>query len=375
MMRTKHTKKYFLFIFLSILLMGFKPLQTDDPSNENINITITQVDTSEFPQVTVYVSATDATGEPTDFDPNGIVLEEDGTIIKPEQVLGSGEIGPLTTMLVMDVSGSMNAGGKLEAAKEAAKAYIDQMRPGDSAGLIIFNTSIDLMQEVTENQKALKAAIRNLKATKDTAMYDALESAVEILAGYEGRKAIIVLTDGLDNMSKSSPEMVLRKIGPAGLTISTIGLGDPTHGKGAQTALDEHALIALAGDAGGVYAYAEEEEALMEIYKQYGRALQAECSLTYSSPSVFRDGVNRSLSVSYDSESSLSGAGKYNPGGLIPETTVPETWSLFSTLLIGLLILLIIPTMVSSILSLASKERKIKTNNQIKLQSRVKLKE
>ena len=368
-------KKIVILILLSILLAAYKPLQAADLNSENLNIVITQIDKSQFPEVTVYVSATDENGEPVGIDPNWIILQEDGKPIKPDRVLGSGEVGPLTTMLVMDISGSMNAGGKLDAAKEAAKAYIDQMRPGDSAGLLVFNTSFDLVQEVTENKKALKAAIRNLRAMKDTAMYDALEFTVGNLEEIDGRKAIIVLTDGLDNMSESSPENVLQKIGPAGLSISTIGLGDPTHGKGAQTALDEHALIALAGDAGGVYAYAEEEDALLEIYERYGRTLQAEYSLTYSSPSVYRDGVNRSLSVSYDEASSVMEVGKYNPGGVVPETSVPETWSLFFSLLIGLMILLSIPTVIKSLAPLISKEKKNKTDSNIKLQSRVKLKE
>jgi VWFA-related protein len=359
---------------ITLLLVGFNPRQQSGSNPETLDVTITQVDTSQFPEVTVYVSVTDAAGEPVGVDPAGIRVEENGELITPDQINGSGPVSTLTTMLVMDVSGSMNSGGKLEAAKAAAQAYVEQMRTGDKAGLLVFNTSIDLVQAVTKNQAALVAAIKSLRARDDTAMYDALKEAVVLLEPVEGRKAIIVLTDGLDNRSSTTAAQVLELIGPAGLSISTIGLGDPTHGKGAQTALDEHALIALAGDAGGVYGYAEDEEALSEIYERYGRALQAEYRLTYTSPAALRDGVNRSLTVSFESVSAQTGMGEYNPGGLVPETADTSSWSLFLTLLGGLVVLLFVPVMIRSVVGLVSGKGKKKANG-VKLSPRIKLKD
>jgi VWFA-related protein len=240
----------------------------------------------------------------------------------------------------------MNSGGKLAAAKAAAAAYVQQMRPGDRAGLLAFNTSIDLVQGVTGDTQALTDAIYGLKAREDTVMYDALFEAVAHLETFQGRKAIIVLTDGLDNRSTRTPEDVVEQIGPAGLSISTVGLGDPTHGKGAQTALDEGALMMLAESAGGVYGYASDEESLLGLYALYGRTLQAEYQITYTSPATVRDGINRSLRVYVDSIPVDVGMKEYNPGGLVPETGQPVSWSLFLALLAGLLVLLALPAVV-----------------------------
>ena len=147
--------------------------------------------------------------------------------MQPNQVSGAGEIGPLTTLLVMDVSGSMNNAGKLAAAKAAAQAYVDQMRPGRSGRSAHLQHESDLRTVHHDRSGALSQAIDSLKAENDTAMFDALVQANQILQDYPGRKAIIVLTDGLDNQSKNTSDQVIQTIGPSGLSISTIGLGDP----------------------------------------------------------------------------------------------------------------------------------------------------
>ncbi|KAA3648205.1 MAG: VWA domain-containing protein [Chloroflexi bacterium] len=343
-----------LLVIALFVSAAFSPVLQDEPPGEetpagDVNIQITQVDTSQFPEVTVYVSVTDANGEPVGVDANSIVLEENGQAINPTGIGGEGQIGPLTTLLVMDISGSMNTAGKLRAAKDAATAYVEQIRTGDVAGLLSFNTQINYVQEITTDREALFVAIESLRARDDTAMYDALAESVGILENIQGRKTIIVLTDGLDNVSAITPEEVLERIGPSGLSISTIGLGDPTVGSGSLTALDEAALQRLAASAGGAYAFADDPDSLLAVYQRYGRALQSEYAFSYISPGNLRDGVNRALSVSLTdtATSSVSAQGAvYNPGGLVPEIASPAPWPLFLALLGGLLALLLIPIII-----------------------------
>ena len=315
---------------------------------------ITQVDTSSFPKVTVYLSVTDPNGEPVPVSPNQIVIREDGEVMKAEEVGGTDDVGPLTTLLVMDISGSMNHGNKLDAAKEAAKAYVDQARPSDQIGLVTFNTEIEYEEPLTKDRRELIAAINGLKALDDTAMYDALAEGIDILEPVEGRKAVIVLTDGLDNRSKMSPQQVLQLIGPQGLSISVIGLGDPTQSTGAITSLDEPALSALASEAGGAYGYANDAESLRQLYEKYGRALQSEYIITYTSPAKLRDGVNRGLSAAVEDSGGLLGSIEspieYNPGGLIPEVTEPASWLLFAGLVLLLVLLLFVPILLLFVL-------------------------
>jgi len=352
-----------LLVVISIMLTGFNPLKQENPPRDDLILHITQVDTSQFPEVTVYVSATNFAGEPVPVDSSGFILEENSQLISSVKINGMGEVGSLTTLLVMDISGSMNSSGKLQAAKAAAQAYIQQMRSGDQVGLLTFNTVIDLVQPVTIDHQAVIASIKNLSAKNDTTMNDALINAVQILQPIVGRKTIIVLTDGLDNRSTSTTADVLGKIGPAGLSISTISLGDPTHGKGAQSAVDEAALISLAKNAGGIYGYAANDEQLRNLYERYGRALQAEYQLTYTSPSSVRDGINRALSISFESEVTQIGKISYNPGGLVPEIAEQPPWSLFLILLSSLLLLLIMPNAVRATIQWIGLSKKSKSEN------------
>lgn len=326
------------------LLLALLPLQAVFAQDGEQQIRITQLDASRFPQVTVYVSATDASGEPLAMEPENIRIFENGQLMQSDRISGSGEIGPLTTLLVMDVSGSMYDAGKLTAAKAAAQAYVEQMRPSDQAGLLTFNMAVTYLQTITSDHAALIQAINSLDARGDTSMFDALDQATQILQDVPGRKAIIVLTDGLDNRSKRTADEVMQAIGAGGLSISTVGLGDPDK-LGINSGLDEATLQSLAERAGGVYGYANDPETLRGLYERYGRALQSEYRITYTSPSTFRDGLSRALTVSLGETASTQT--QYNPGGVLPEVPNSVSWTVFTVLLVGLVVLLFVPGLVS----------------------------
>lgn len=340
---TRNPLRFFLTFVLLGLLVTFSAPKAF--AQDDTQIRITQVDNSKFPNVTVYVSVTNSAGEPVGVDPTAIQISENGEVMQPVDVRGGGEgqADPLTTMLVIDISGSMDKNGKLDAAKEAAKTYVTQMRAGDQAGLITFDTQTYYVQPVTTDTVALINAIDGLVTGGDTSMFDALIEAENALEGIEGRKAIIVLADGMDNHSQSTADDVISQIGPSGLTISTIGFGDV--GQSSQAGLDEPTLKSLAENSGGLYSFAADSAALTALYEQYGRTLQSEYAITYVSPSTLRDGVNRNLTVSLSTVGASTEA-NYNPGGVLPEVA-QSSWQLFGLILGGLLLLLLIPFVIS----------------------------
>ena len=335
---------YRLILTLGLIALLMVPSTLTVSAQDDTQVRITQVDNSKFPNVTVYVSVTNAAGEPVGIDPATIQIQENGQAMTPVDVRGGGQgqADPLTTMLVIDISGSMEKNGKIVAAKEAAKAYINQIRPGDQAGLITFDTQVYTVQPVTTDIAALTAAIDGLKTGSDTAMYNALTEAGKSLEGVSGRKAIIVLSDGMDNQSQSTADDVINTIGPSGLTISAIGFGDTA--TAGQAGIDEAGLKSLTEKAGGLYSYASDQQALTALYQQFGRTLQSEYAITYVSPATLRDGVNRSLTVALGTGAAAQG--QYNPGGVLPEVSA-RSWPVFAMILVGLLLLLVVPFVIS----------------------------
>jgi hypothetical protein len=105
------------------------------------------------------------------------------------------------------------------------------------------------------------------------------------------------------------------------------------------------ALKSLAEQAGGIYGFATDSEALKGLYQQQSRVLQSEHRITYVSPSTLRDGVNRNLTVSLTGVAT-STEGQYNPGGVLPEVS-SRSWNLFVSMLVGLLVLLFLPILFS----------------------------
>lgn len=362
-MKKKLLNHLLLFVCIPVFLLSAAFTQADQ-SNGNPIIRITQLDMSNFPTVTVYISVTDEEGNPVGIDPTRLTVNENDVPITPQQITGSGELQSLTTMLVMDISGSMGMAGKLEAAKTSALKYIDQMRPHDQTGLISYNTQVKIVQPITDDRVKLVDAVNILEPGGDTSMYDALMQAEFALEAISGRKAIILLTDGLDNHSRYTATDVLDSIGPSGLSISTIGLGNAAQNRGSMTALDEKTLEFLAENAGGSYSYVDDPQTLQILFTHLEKALQSEFAITYTSPSKLRDGLDRMLSITLAPAGAVGSTERitteYNPGGLIPEVANPQSWGLFIGLLALLLILLAIPRLVPMLVLRSKKHSLLK---------------
>ncbi|MCJ7511969.1 MAG: VWA domain-containing protein [Anaerolineales bacterium] len=333
-------------VLLSLGAFAFSPLAAKPgaaaQAEDDLIVHVTQIDRSQFPAVQVFVSATDASGEPMPIAPERLQLFENGEAVRLESVSGQGEIGPLTTLLVIDVSGSMAVAGKLKAAQAAAHAYVDQMRAGDQAGILAFNVESDLVQPVTQNRAALHQTIDGLETQDDTAMYDALLEGIELLGSIQGRKAIIALTDGMDNSSQASQDAVIGQVREGELSISSIGLGDRSQLGVSFAGLDDESLRLLAENAGGAFGLAADQASLTALYQQLGRALQSEYRMSYTTQAPLRDGLNRILTVRL-SDSDVSAEAAYNPGGVLPEVAAFPSWALFGASLGVLLALMLLP--------------------------------
>jgi VWFA-related protein len=129
---------------------------------------------------------------------------EDG--VQQEVALFSNEHQPFTVALVLDMSYSSTF--KIAEIQNAAIAFIDQLRPQDKVMVISFDEEVHMLCEATDDRKAIYRAIRSTKIATGTSIYEALDLVMNVrLRRIEGRKAIILFTDGVDTTSRRSNDL------------------------------------------------------------------------------------------------------------------------------------------------------------------------
>lgn len=171
--------------------------------------------------VIVPVSAIDKNGK---FVPglvsNDFQLFENG--IKQEITeFGSSE-APFHVALLIDTSPSTRF--KIEDMQDAAIAFLDQLRPQDQVMVVSFDNNVRVDSEFTNNRDRLMRAILRTRTGGGTRVYDALDlSLTERLKKVQGRKAIVVFTDGVDTTSRLSyPEDVMTHVEESGVLVYSI---------------------------------------------------------------------------------------------------------------------------------------------------------
>ncbi|MDM7923373.1 MAG: VWA domain-containing protein [Pyrinomonadaceae bacterium] len=134
---------------------------------------------------------------------NFTVLEND----TPQEIAHfSNEAQPFTVALVLDMSYS--AKFKLADIQSAAIAFIDQLRPNDKIMVISFDEEVHMLCEPTSDRNTIYRAIRSTQIGTGTSLYEAVDMTMnERIRSIEGRKAIVLFTDGVDTTSRTSHDL------------------------------------------------------------------------------------------------------------------------------------------------------------------------
>lgn len=139
----------------------------------------------------------------TDLSKGDFSIFEDGVRQRIE-FFGSVET-PFSVALLLDSSGSTAA--QVEQIKSAALAFVDSMRTRDRAMVISFNDSVQVLCELTSDRETLRRAVASIASGEFTQVYEAVYTAVwEKLQEVDGRKAVILFTDGIDTASSEISE-------------------------------------------------------------------------------------------------------------------------------------------------------------------------
>jgi Ca-activated chloride channel homolog len=319
-----------MIVLVAVALVGFG--NSDPTTLASSSVRVTQVDTGNYPEITLYVAATDDAARPlaglaaADFS-----VSEDGAPVGIETFTGGGAAS-ISTVLVIDRSGSMEEDNKMAGARAAAGAFVEQMRPGDSSALLAFSSNVRVLQDFTVNQGALSNAIAGIDAGGGTALYDSIAAGVDLLAEQHGRRVLLVLTDGKDESSRFNVQDAIAAANRHAQPVYLVGLGET----GFFGSINEPVLERIADETGGAYFYAPHADELAQLYADLAGGLQAEYSLTYTSPRPFNDGTRRDIQVTLGGQTA---AGAYTEQHLIKVASSPLIGVALLVPLLGLLLL------------------------------------
>ena len=214
--------------------------------------------------------------------------EEKIKIFQPEDT-------PATVGLIIDNSGSMAS--KQKDVVSAALAFIGASQHDDEIFVVDFNRrawlGLPAASPFTSNVSELRAALLETRAEGTTALYDAVELALDHLKnGSRQRKALVLLSDGGDNASAASLDQVLRKAQQSSATIYCIGIYD-TFAKDKNPGV----LKKIAKVTGGESYFPTTSADLREIWPRIAGAIRGQYTIAYISSNPSHDGSYRNVKI------------------------------------------------------------------------------
>ncbi|HMH05779.1 MAG TPA: VWA domain-containing protein [Terriglobales bacterium] len=245
--------------------------------------------------VNVFVTVTDQRGAPlADLKKDDFELVEDDkaqkiALFDKESAL------PLNIVLAIDTSLSTRKDLPLELASARRFAHAI-LRPVDALSLYQFSETVSELTAFTPDLRAIDRAIDHVRLGSATALYDALFLGSQALEPRQGRKVMVVITDGGDTMSKVNYQEAVRAAETAEAILYSIIIVPIEASAGRDTG-GEHALIQLSADTGGKYFYASSLAQLDEAFRQISDELRTQYLLAYYPSQRLSDSDFRRIQV------------------------------------------------------------------------------
>ena len=242
--------------------------------------------------VVLNVTAVDAKGEyvhglkRADFK-----VFEDG---REQQLTNFGvEETPFAAALLLDISGSLE--GRVMLARSAAIRFLDGLREDDVAAVYSFHSKVEQVQEFSHERDLAPRAF-GLNARGMTVLNDAvIRAAGDLARRPEKRRAILVLSDGADNLSSGSADKALAAALAANATIYTVDMADRANTPGPPASASS--LKDFASKSGGRYVPTPGGKELREAFAEIVEELSNQYTLGYRPSNHERDGRWRTVEV------------------------------------------------------------------------------
>ena len=315
-----------LLIVFSLLICGFLNVSAQDDDTIKVDTSIVRLN----------VGVADGKGRPiTNLSKENFTVYEDG--VKQNILSFEPTVAPFSVVMILDMSGSTL--GFRETIRQSAFRFVDALAPEDRVAVIEFYDKVNLRNDFTTDRKKIGNSIIAANGRGKTQLYKALNVALQKLAG-EGkrRKAIIVLTDGVDTAVRDKdrdalekvkdtdiatalkPETseilnsVLNRADAQGVTIYPLALptgdpfklADPTPVQVAMFSAARNRLQILAVRTGGTLNNINRLEEMGRLYASVAAELRALYTVEYQPSNAKRDGKWREIKIEVNNPELIS---------------------------------------------------------------------
>ncbi|RLI85260.1 MAG: aerotolerance regulator BatA, partial [Candidatus Altiarchaeales archaeon] len=196
----------------------------------------------------------------------------------------------VNVVLVLDVSGSMQADDykptRLEAAKRSAEILLNSLKEKDCAGIVIFESGATTAAYLSPYKDRVIEKLRSIKPKQGkTAIGDGLALGIDMATSIPNKKRVVILlSDGVNNAGVISPQEAIEFAKTNKIQVYTIGLGSEEKvvlgydwfGNPQYAELDEETLKEIARETGGKYFRSVNEKTLDEIYRNISQDIKRE---------------------------------------------------------------------------------------------------
>jgi Ca-activated chloride channel family protein len=184
-------------------------------------------------------------------------------------------VQPITVIVMLDTSGSMT--GSISLLKAAAEQFLIRLLPEDKGRVGAFNDKIQISSHFTSNRDELVSDVKDLDYGNGTRLWDASAVALDELKGVEGRRVILLFTDGDDTESKTRLGTVLDRARAEEVMIYAIGLeSNYFNGQRMVRSKPDSGLRKIADETGGGYFELEKTSDLAPTFTRVAQELHSQ---------------------------------------------------------------------------------------------------
>jgi Ca-activated chloride channel homolog len=241
--------------------------------------------------VELYTSAVDRRGRPVDgLTKDDFSVFEDG---KPQTIRRFDRVRdmPIYAGLMIDTSGSMDEEIK-DAVEGALRFFESVLKPKDRAAVITFSDKPDLAVRFTNDRERLAGSLAGLTAGGNTALYDSLIYALYYFGGIQGKKAIILLSDGRDEGSRYNFTDALEYAKRSGVAFYSVGIHLLSKDGDVRNKLQR-----LSDETGGRAFFIDRSSELAHVYKLIEEEVRSQYLVAYQSANAEAPDKFRSVEV------------------------------------------------------------------------------